>query len=207
MACWTRSSNTQRAFVFRHTVRCKLYFTLLLSTVYTTLGVAGRKRRLSAARRNAWAGGMLYRDSVSLTPLIQVFRGRSLALRPLNLVLYERWAGCWIGSLVRCPNHLILCCWMWWWMRLFVPTMLLILMLRIMSLLVLLTAFLKHLISQVAILRSGGLVIVQLWHWYVSVGRKMEFMILLFVSIGVSECFTKTTKGASGQRKFLFVLQ
>ena len=34
--------------------------------------------RLSAARRNAWAGGMLYRDSVSLTPLIQIFRGRPL---------------------------------------------------------------------------------------------------------------------------------
>ena len=63
------------------------YFTLLLSTAYTTWGVAGRKRRLSAARRNAWAGGMLYRDSVSLTPLIQVFWGRPLALRPLNLVL------------------------------------------------------------------------------------------------------------------------
>ena len=50
------------------------YFILLLSTAYTTWGIAGRKRRLSAARRNAWAGGMLYRDSVSLTPLIQVFR-------------------------------------------------------------------------------------------------------------------------------------
>ena len=32
---------------------------------------------------------MLYKDSVSLTPLIQVFRGRPLALRPLNLVLYQ----------------------------------------------------------------------------------------------------------------------
>ena len=52
---------------------------LLLSTTYTTWGVAGRKRRLSAARRNAWAGGMLYRDSVSLTSLIQVLRGRPLA--------------------------------------------------------------------------------------------------------------------------------
>ena len=50
----------------------KTYFTLLLSTAYTTWGVSGRKRRLSAARRNAWAGGMLYKDSVSLTPLIQV---------------------------------------------------------------------------------------------------------------------------------------
>ena len=37
-----------------------------------------------------WAGGMLYRDSVSLTPLVQVFRGRPLALRPLNLVLSAR---------------------------------------------------------------------------------------------------------------------
>ena len=58
---------------------------LLLSTAYTTWGVAGRKRRLSAARRNAWAGGMLYRDSVPLTQLIQVFLGRPLALRLLNL--------------------------------------------------------------------------------------------------------------------------
>ena len=65
-------------------------FTLLLSTAYTTWGVTGRKRRLSAARRNAWAGGTLNRDSVSLTPLIQVFRGRPLALRLLNLMLYAR---------------------------------------------------------------------------------------------------------------------
>ena len=57
--------------------------------------------------------------------------------------------------------------------------------LRIMSLLVLLTAFLKHLISQVVILCSGSLVIAQVWHWYVSVGTKVEFMILLFVSIGI----------------------
>ena len=35
-----------------------------MPTAYTTSGVAGRKRRLSAARRNAWAGGMLYRDSL-----------------------------------------------------------------------------------------------------------------------------------------------
>ena len=35
-------------------------------------------------RRNAWAGGMLYKDGVSLTALIQVFRGRPLALRPLD---------------------------------------------------------------------------------------------------------------------------
>ena len=40
--------------------------TLLLSAAYTTWGDAGRKRRLSAARRNAWAGGMLYKDIVSL---------------------------------------------------------------------------------------------------------------------------------------------
>ena len=30
-------------------------------------------------------------------------------------------------------------------------------------------SFRKHLISQVVILRSRGLVIVQAWHWYVSV--------------------------------------
>ena len=45
---------------------------------------------------------------------------------------------------------------------LFVPTISLIFALGIMSLLVLLTAFLKHLISQVVILRSRGLVMVQI---------------------------------------------
>ena len=67
---------------------CTYFFTLLLSTAYTTWGVSGRKRCLSTAHWNAWAGGMLYKDSVSLTPLIQVFRGSPLALRLLNLVLY-----------------------------------------------------------------------------------------------------------------------
>ena len=65
---------------------CEFVFTLL--DIFLTWGVVGRKRCLSDARRNAWAGGMLYKDSVSLTPLIQVFRGRPLALRLLNLVLY-----------------------------------------------------------------------------------------------------------------------
>ena len=32
------------------------YFTLLLSTAYTTRGVVGRKRCLSAACQNAWVG-------------------------------------------------------------------------------------------------------------------------------------------------------
>ena len=43
---------------------------------------------------------------------------------------------------------------------LFVPTISLILVLGIMSLLFLLTGFLKHLIPQVVILRSRGLVMV-----------------------------------------------
>ena len=59
-----------------------------------------------------------------------------------------------------------------------------LLVLGIMSLLVLLTAFLKHLISQVVILRSRGLVMVQVWHWYVSVGTKMEFMICYLSPLG-----------------------
>ena len=67
-----------------------LILLLLLTTAYTTWGIAGRKRHLSAARQNAWAGGMLYRDSVYLTPLVQVFWGRPLALQPLDLVLYAR---------------------------------------------------------------------------------------------------------------------
>ena len=45
-----------------------------------------------------------------------------------------------------------------------------------MSLLVLLAVFLKHFISQVVILRSRGLVVVQIWPWYVSVGTKMKFI-------------------------------
>ena len=35
---------------------------------------------------------------------------------------------------------------------------------------------------------SRGLVMVQVWHWYVKVGTKMEFMILLFVSVGIFGC-------------------
>ena len=114
---------------------------LFFSAAYTTYGVAGRKRSLSAARWNAWAGRMLYKDSVSLTPLVHIFRGRPLALRPLKLALYACWAGWCIGSCVRCSNHLILWCCIWWWV-LFVPSISLILVLGIRSLLVLLTAFL-----------------------------------------------------------------
>ena len=64
----------------------------------------------------------------------------------------------------------------------------------IMSLLVLLTAFLKHIISQVVILHFRGLVVVQVWYWYVSVGTKPEIMILHFVSIGITE---SSSNGAS----------
>ena len=71
-------------------IRNLLYFTLPLSSAYTTWGVGGRKRRVSVASRNAWAGGMLNRDIVSVTPLIQIFRRRPLALQPLYLVLYVR---------------------------------------------------------------------------------------------------------------------
>ena len=67
---------------------------------------------------------------------------------------------------------------------LFVPTISLILVLGIMSLLVLLAAFLKHLISQVVILRSRGLVLVQVWHWYVGVGTKMEFIFCSLSPLG-----------------------
>ena len=73
---------------------------------------------------------------------------------------------------------------------LFVPTISLTLVLGSMSLLVLLTAFLKQLTSQVVILRYRGLVMVQVWYRYVSVGTKMEFMILLFVSIEILGCFS-----------------
>ena len=70
-------------------IRIFAYFTFVYRLY--RWGRRGKKETfVSAARRNAWAGGMLYRDSVSLTPLIQVFRGRPLALRPLNLLLYVR---------------------------------------------------------------------------------------------------------------------
>ena len=68
-------------------------------------------------------------------------------------------------------------------------TISLILVLGIKSLLVLLPAFLRHLISQVVILRSRGLVMVQVWHWYVSAGTKMDFMILL--CLGMERTFIK----------------
>ena len=64
------------------------------------------------------------------------------------------------------------------------PNISLISVLGIMSLLVFLTAFLKYLISQVVILRSRGLAMVQVWHWYVSVGRKMEFMFCSLSPLG-----------------------
>ena len=79
---------------------------------------------------------------------------------------------------------------------LFVPIISLILVLGIMSLLVLLTDFLKHLILRVVIFRSRGLVMVQVWHWYVSVGRKMEFMTLLFVSIGYQNVLVEGQAGS-----------
>ena len=75
-----------------------LYFCLPL----IPLG-ASRGKKTFAARRNAWEGGgrgggkgegglgvVLYKDSVSLTPLIQIFRGRPLTVRPPSLVLYAR---------------------------------------------------------------------------------------------------------------------
>ena len=77
-----------------------------------------------------------------------------------------------------------------------VPTISLILVLGFKSLLVLLTAFLKHLISQVVILRSRGLVMVQVWHWYASVGTKMEFMIFLFVSTEYWDVFVVGQAGS-----------
>ena len=67
---------------------------------------------------------------------------------------------------------------------LFVPTVSLNLVLGTMSLLVLLTAFSKHFISQVVGSCSRDLVMVQVWHWYVSVWTKMELMILLLPPLG-----------------------
>ena len=82
-----------------------LYFCLLL----IPLGASWKERDVCLlhvgmpGRRDVIQRECLF-DSINLG-----LPGRPLALRLLNLVLYARRAGFWIGSLVRCPNHLILC--------------------------------------------------------------------------------------------------
>ena len=85
---------------------CSAKHVLLHALVKYTIQLA-LQNTLSYTRFNrvVWA---LYRDSVSLTPLIQVFWGRPLALWPLNLVLYTRWAGCWIKYKTDSSNSILL---------------------------------------------------------------------------------------------------
>ena len=128
------------------------------------LGIKGRKSFLSVASLKAWVGGMLWVFSVSFTPSIQVFLGLPLALYPDTFVLTALLASWWVSMRVRCPNHLILCCWMWWRIGV-VPTISLIIVFLILSHLVLLTALLRHGISQVVIFLSRLLVRVHVWLW------------------------------------------
>ena len=71
-----------------------LYFTFVYRLYH--LGRRGKKETFVCltseclGREGGGGGGMLCIDGVSLTPFIQVFRGRPLALWPLNLVLYAR---------------------------------------------------------------------------------------------------------------------
>ena len=64
------------------------YFTFVYRLFH--LGRREKKGTFVSCTSECLGRGMLYKDSVSLTPLIQVFRGRPLALQPLNLVLYAR---------------------------------------------------------------------------------------------------------------------
>ena len=68
--------------------RCSTYFYFTFVYRLYHLGRRGKKETFVCCILDCLGGGMLHRDSVSLTPLIQVFQGRPPALRPLNLVLY-----------------------------------------------------------------------------------------------------------------------
>ena len=112
--------------------------------------------------RPGWVG-YLWVFSVSFTSSIQVFLGLPLALYPDIFVLQALLASRGAMS-VRCPNHLILCCWMWWRTGV-VPTISLILVFLILSRLILLTALLRHRICQAVIFLSRLLVRVHVCLW------------------------------------------
>ena len=68
---------------------------LLLSAASTTWGVAGRKRRSCVARQNAWAGGMLYRDSLfdSVNPDLP-WASSSFAATECCVIWVLNWQSC-----------------------------------------------------------------------------------------------------------------
>ena len=61
----------------------------------------------------------------------------------------------------------------------------------ILSRLVFLTAFLRHLISHVTNFLSRVLFKDHVWHWYVSVGRKMALMSFALTLMGMLGCFRR----------------
>ena len=127
---------------------------------------------------------------MSATESLHRFLGLPLALHSEYLVLYARRAGWFIGIRVMCPNHLTCCCVMCC-MTGFAPAMSRITSFLILSRLVLFTAFLRHFISQVTSFLSSSFVSDHVWHWYVSVGRKMALMSFTLVLVEMLGCFSK----------------
>ena len=66
------------------------YFTFTFVYRLYHLGRRGKKETFVCCTSECLGRRDVYRDSVSLTPLIQVFRGRPLALLSQNLVVYAR---------------------------------------------------------------------------------------------------------------------
>ena len=127
---------------------------------------------------------------MSATESLLRFLGRPLAFQPEYLVLYTRRAGWFLGIRAMCPNHLICCCLMCCRTG-FAPAMSRITSFLILSRLVLFTAFLKHFISQVTSFLSRSFVSDHVWHWYVSVGKKMALMSFTLVLVEMLGCFSK----------------
>ena len=127
---------------------------------------------------------------MSATESLHRFLGLPLALQPEYLVLYARRVGWFIGIRVMCPNHLTCCCLMCCRTG-FASAMSRITSFLILSRLVLFTAFLNHFISQVTSFLSRSFVSDHVWHWYVSVGRKMALMSFALVLVEMLGCFSK----------------
>ena len=123
------------------------------------------------------------------------FFGLPLALHPEYLVLFARRAGWFIGIRVMCPNHLTCCCLMCCKTG-FAPAMSRITSFLILSRLVLFTAFLRHFISQVTSFLSRSFAGDRVWHWYVSVGRKMALMSFALVLVEMLGCSVKGQVGS-----------
>ena len=89
-----------------------------------------------------------------------------------------------------CPNHLTCCCLMCCRTG-YTPAMSRITSFLIVFRLVLFTAFLKHFTSKVTSFLSRSFVSDHVWHWYVSVGRKMALMSFALVLVEMLGCFSK----------------